>query len=63
MTREPPDPILILRQEERVMTKWGIIGAGEIARVFANGVRFSRTGRMVAVASRTVGRGQSRRQR
>jgi len=41
------------------MTKWGIIGAGEIARVFANGVRFSRTGRVVAVASRTGGRGES----
>jgi predicted dehydrogenase len=41
------------------MTQWGIIGAGEIARVFANGVRFSRTGRVVAVASRTAGRGKS----
>jgi predicted dehydrogenase len=41
------------------MTKWGIIGAGEIARVFANGVRFSRTGRVVAVASKTAGRGES----
>lgn len=38
------------------MTRWGIIGAGEIARVFANGVRFSRTGRIVAVASRTPDR-------
>ena len=38
------------------MTRWGIIGAGEIARVFANGVRFSRTGRIVAVASRTEDR-------
>ena len=35
------------------MTRWGIIGAGEIARVFANGVRFSKTGTVVAVASRT----------
>ncbi|MGO9309139.1 MAG: Gfo/Idh/MocA family protein [Spirochaetia bacterium] len=41
------------------MTRWGIIGAGGIARVFANGVRFSRTGRVVAVASRTPGRGES----
>jgi predicted dehydrogenase len=41
------------------MTKWGIMGAGEIARVFANGVRFSRTGRVVAVASMTPGRGES----
>src|SRR5271169_987915 len=38
------------------MTRWGIIGAGEIARVFANGVRFSRTGNIVAVASRTPDR-------
>jgi predicted dehydrogenase len=38
------------------MTRWGIIGAGEIARVFANGVRFSKTGRVVAVASRTQDR-------
>jgi predicted dehydrogenase len=35
------------------------MGAGEIARVFANGVRFSRTGRVVAVASMTSGRGES----
>jgi predicted dehydrogenase len=41
------------------MTRWGLIGAGGIARVFANGVRFSRTGRVVAVASRTAGRGES----
>jgi predicted dehydrogenase len=38
------------------MTKWGIIGAGEIARVFANGVRSSKNGRIVAVASRTPDR-------
>jgi predicted dehydrogenase len=41
------------------MTQWGIMGAGEIARVFVNGVRFSRTGKVVAVASRTSGRGES----
>ncbi len=41
------------------MTKWGIIGAGGIARVFAHGVRFSRTGRVVAIASRTPERGKS----
>jgi predicted dehydrogenase len=41
------------------MTNWGIIGAGGIARVFANGVRFSRTGRVAAVASRTPARGKS----
>jgi len=38
------------------MTRWGIIGAGEIARVFANGIRFSRTGRLLAVASLTEAR-------
>ncbi len=38
------------------MTRWGIIGAGGIARVFANGVRFSRSGRVVALASRTQDR-------
>jgi predicted dehydrogenase len=41
------------------MVKWGLIGAGEIARVFANGMRFSRTGRIVAVASHTPGRGEA----
>ncbi len=41
------------------MTRWGIIGAGEIARVFANGLRFSRTGRLVAVASLTEVRRQA----
>lgn len=38
------------------MTRWGIIGAGGIARVFANGLRFSRTGTLVALASRTESR-------
>jgi predicted dehydrogenase len=38
------------------VTRWGIIGAGGIARVFANGVRFSRSGRLVALASRTDSR-------
>ncbi len=38
------------------MTRWGIIGAGGIARVFANGVRFSRSGSLVALASRTDSR-------
>ncbi|HYW83480.1 MAG TPA: Gfo/Idh/MocA family oxidoreductase, partial [Spirochaetia bacterium] len=41
------------------MTNWGIIGAGGIARVFAHGVRFSRTGRVAAIASRTPARGKS----
>ena len=34
------------------MLNWGVIGAGTIARVFCNGMRFSRTGRIAAVASR-----------
>lgn len=35
------------------MINWGIIGPGSIARVFCNGLRFSKTGRAVAVASRS----------
>jgi predicted dehydrogenase len=38
------------------MLNWGLIGAGGIARVFTNGMRFSKTGRVVAVASRTKGK-------
>jgi predicted dehydrogenase len=38
------------------MTRWGIIGAGGIARVFANGVRFSKTGTLAALASLTESR-------
>ena len=34
------------------MLHWGVIGAGTIARVFCNGMRFSRSGRIAAVASR-----------
>jgi predicted dehydrogenase len=34
------------------MVNWGIIGPGEIARVFCNGLRFSETGQATAVASR-----------
>jgi len=34
------------------MTNWGIIGPGGIARVFCNGLRFSKTGTAIAVASR-----------
>ena len=41
------------------MLNWGIIGAGGIARVFANGLRFSRTGRAVAVASQTAGKAEA----
>ena len=35
------------------MLNWGVIGAGTIARVFCNGMRFSGTGRIAAVASRS----------
>jgi predicted dehydrogenase len=35
------------------MLNWGIIGTGEIARVFCNGMRFSKTGRVVAVGGRS----------
>ncbi|MCB0110324.1 MAG: Gfo/Idh/MocA family oxidoreductase, partial [Caldilineaceae bacterium] len=38
------------------MINWGIIGAGSIAKVFANGLRFSKTGQLSAVASRTAGK-------
>jgi predicted dehydrogenase len=38
------------------MLNWGIIGAGGIARVFSNGLRFSKTGRLAAIASRTPGK-------
>ena len=34
------------------MLNWGIIGPGNIARVFCNGLRFSKTGKATAVASR-----------
>ena len=35
------------------MLNWGVIGAGAIARVFCNGMRFSKSGRIAAVASRS----------
>lgn len=38
------------------MIRWGIIGAGGIARVFANGLRFAKTGELCAIASRTAGK-------
>ena len=34
---------------------WGIIGTGNIARTFARGLARSRTGKLVAVGSRTQG--------
>lgn len=39
------------------MLTWGLIAAGEIAYVYANAVRFSQTGRLGAVASRSPERG------
>lgn len=38
------------------MLQWGIIGPGSIARVFCNGLRFSKTGVLAGVASRDVSR-------
>ena len=35
---------------------WGIVGAGGIAKVFCNGLTFSKTGRLAAVASRSIER-------
>ena len=35
------------------MVQWGVIGAGTIARVFCNGMRFSKSGRIAALASRS----------
>ncbi len=40
------------------MIRWGILGPGQIARVFCNGLRFSQTGEAVAVASRDEQRAQ-----
>lgn len=41
------------------MLNWGLMGAGEIARVFANGMRFSKSGRIVAVASQSAGKAEA----
>jgi len=38
------------------MLNWGIIGAGNIAKVFCNGLRFSKTGRLAAISSQTSGK-------
>jgi predicted dehydrogenase len=38
------------------MLNWGVIGAGGIARVFCNGMRFSKTGQIAAIASRSKDR-------
>ncbi len=41
------------------MLNWGVIGPGGIARVFCNGMRFTDTGQIFAVASRTKSRAES----
>ena len=41
------------------MLNWGVIGAGTIARVFCNGMRFSNSGRIAAVASRSRERAEA----
>ena len=48
-----------MKASETKALRWGLLGAGMIARVFANAIRSSRTGRVVAVASRTPGKGQA----
>ena len=40
------------------MLNWGIIGPGGIAHVFCNGMRFTDTGQILAVASRTESRAE-----
>jgi predicted dehydrogenase len=40
------------------MLRWGLLGAGEIARVFSNGMRFTDSGRVTAVASHTPGKAE-----
>ena len=40
------------------MLNWGIIGPGGIAYVFCNGMRFSKTGRVLGVASRDQARAE-----
>jgi predicted dehydrogenase len=45
--------LYIEKAKENTMVNWGIIGPGSIARVFCNGLRFSKTGQAAAVASRS----------
>lgn len=40
------------------MLNWGVIGPGGIAHVFCNGMRFTDTGQILAVASRTESRAE-----
>lgn len=39
--------------------QWGILGTGNIARIFAKGIAQSKTGKLLAVASRTLPKAQS----
>src|SRR5947209_13407074 len=39
--------------------RWGILGAGGIARTFATGVSHSATGRVIAIASRATDRAEA----
>ena len=41
------------------MLRWGIIGPGGIARVFCNGLRFSKTGVLEGVASRDLAKAEA----
>lgn len=41
------------------MLNWGVIGPGGIARVFCNGMRFTDSGQILGVASRTESRAES----
>src|ERR1700749_194121 len=36
--------------------RWGIIGPGTIARTFADGIAHSKTGKLIAIASRNPGK-------
>ena len=38
------------------MLNWGVMSAGVIAYVFCNGMRFTDTGQVLAIASRTASR-------
>ena len=40
------------------MLNWGVMGAGGIAYVFCNGMRFTNTGEILAVASHTPSRAE-----
>lgn len=46
-------------KSDRLTVNWGILGVGRIAGVFCNALRFSRTGKATAVASRDTRRARS----